>query len=56
MEGTRSTDAKGRMCLPKAFAKRDGHHRPVERHRTAIRKAVVLPQDDVRLTKRRPHR
>jgi hypothetical protein len=45
---TRSTDAKGRICLPKAFANATVIIDQVSDIELRIRKAVVMPQDEVR--------
>ena len=45
---TRSTDAKGRICLPKGFANATVIIDRVSETEIHIRKAVVIPQDDVR--------
>jgi hypothetical protein len=45
---TRSTDAKGRICLPKAFANATVIIDEVSDTELRIRKAVVIPQDEVR--------
>jgi hypothetical protein len=45
---TRSTDAKGRISLPKAFANATVIIEQVSDTEVRIRKAVVIPQDDVR--------
>ena len=45
---TRSTDAKGRICLPKAFANATVIIDQLSDTELRIRKAVVIPQDEVR--------
>lgn len=45
---TRSTDAKGRICLPKAFANATVIIDQVSDTEVRIRKAVVIPEDEVR--------
>ena len=45
---TRSTDAKGRICLPKAFANATVIIDQVSDTELRIRKAVVIPEDEVR--------
>jgi Protein of unknown function (DUF1778) len=45
---TRSTDAKGRICLPKAFANATVIIDQVSETELRIRKAVVVPEDEVR--------
>ena len=44
---TRSTDAKGRICLPKAFANATVIIEQVSDTEVRIRKAVVIPEDDI---------
>jgi uncharacterized protein (DUF1778 family) len=45
---TRSTDSKGRICLPKAFANATVIIDQVSDTEIRIRKAVVIPEDEVR--------
>jgi hypothetical protein len=45
---TRSTDAKGRICLPKAFANATVIIDQVSDTEPRIRKAVVIPQNEIR--------
>jgi hypothetical protein len=45
---TRSTDAKGRICLPKGFANATVIIDRVSETEIHIRKAVVIPEDEVR--------
>ncbi|SIO62777.1 Protein of unknown function [Singulisphaera sp. GP187] len=45
---TRSTDAKGRLSLPKAFANATVIIEQVSDTELRIRKAVVIPEDEVR--------
>jgi hypothetical protein len=45
---TRSTDAKGRISLPKAFANATVIIDQVSDTEVRIRKAVVIPEDEVR--------
>ncbi len=45
---TRSTDAKGRICLPKAFANATVIIDQLSDTELRIRKAVILPQDEAR--------
>jgi Protein of unknown function (DUF1778) len=45
---TRSTDAKGRICLPKGFANATVIIDHLSDTELRIRKAVVIPQDEVR--------
>ncbi len=44
---TRSTDSKGRICLPKAFANATVIIDQVSDTEVRIRKAVVIPEDEV---------
>ena len=44
---TRSTDSKGRICLPKAFASAMVIIDQVSETEIRIRKAVVIPYDEV---------
>ena len=45
---TRSTDAKGRICLPKAFANATVIIDQLSETELRIRKAVILPADEIR--------
>jgi hypothetical protein len=45
---TRSTDAKGRVCLPKAFANATVIIDQISETELRVRKAVVIPEDEVR--------
>lgn len=45
---TRSTDAKGRISLPKAFANATVIIEQVSDTEVRIRKALVIPEDEVR--------
>ena len=45
---TRSTDSKGRICLPKAFANATVIIDQVSDTELRIRKAVVIPEDQIR--------
>ncbi len=45
---TRSTDAKGRICLPKAFANATVIIEQLSETELRIRKAVILPEDEIR--------
>jgi len=47
---TRSTDSKGRICLPKAFANATVIIDQVSDTEVRIRKAVVIPEDEVRFS------
>jgi hypothetical protein len=51
---TRSTDAKGRVCLPKSFANATVIIDQVSDTEIRIRKAVVIPQDEIRFTEETP--
>lgn len=44
---TRSTDAKGRICLPKSFANATVIIEQLSDTEVRIRKAVVIPEDEV---------
>jgi Protein of unknown function (DUF1778) len=45
---TRTTDAKGRVCLPKAFANATVIIDQRSETELRIRKAVVIPDDEIR--------
>jgi hypothetical protein len=45
---TRSTDSKGRICLPKGFANATVIMDQLSETEIRIRKAVVIPEDEVR--------
>ena len=45
---TRSTDSKGRICLPKGFANTTVIIDQLSETELRIRKAVVIPEDEVR--------
>ncbi len=45
---TRSTDAKGRICLPKGFANATVIIDQLSETEIRIRKAVVIPEDEIR--------
>src|SRR3954470_20199991 len=45
---TRATDSKGRICLPKGFANATVIIDQLSDTEVRIRKAVVIPEDDVR--------
>jgi hypothetical protein len=45
---TQSTDSKGRICLPKGFANATVIIDQVSATELRIRKAVVIPEDEVR--------
>ena len=45
---TRTTDAKGRVSLPKSFANATVIIEQVNEHELRIRKARVIPEDEIR--------
>jgi Protein of unknown function (DUF1778) len=47
---TRSTDAKGRVSLPKAFANATVIIEQISENELRIRKASVIPEDEIRFT------
>jgi hypothetical protein len=47
---TRSTDAKGRVSLPKAFANATVIIEQLNEHELRIRKARVIPEDEIRFS------
>ncbi len=47
---TRSTDAKGRVSLPKAFANATVIIEQVSENELRIRKALVIPEEEVRFS------
>ena len=51
---TRSTDAKGRVCLPKAFANATVIIEQVNENELRIRKARVIPEDEIRFMEEAP--
>jgi Protein of unknown function (DUF1778) len=51
---TRSTDSKGRISLPKGFANATVIIDQVSDSEIRIRKAVVIPQDEIRFTEETP--
>jgi hypothetical protein len=51
---TKSTDAKGRVCLPKAFANATVIIEQVSENELRIRKARVIPEDEVRFSEAAP--
>lgn len=51
---TRSTDAKGRVCLPKAFANATVIIEQVNENELRIRRARVIPEDEVRFSEETP--
>jgi Protein of unknown function (DUF1778) len=51
---TRSTDAKGRVSLPKAFANATVIIEQVSENELRIRKASVIPVDEMRFSEETP--
>jgi hypothetical protein len=51
---TRSTDAKGRVSLPKAFANATVIIEQVNENELRIRKARVIPEDEIRFSEESP--
>jgi Protein of unknown function (DUF1778) len=51
---TRSTDAKGRICLPKSFANVTVIIEQVSEYELRIRKARVIPEDEIRFAEETP--
>jgi uncharacterized protein (DUF1778 family) len=51
---TRPTDAKGRVCLPKAFANATVVIEQVSEHELRIRRARVIPEDELRFPEDAP--
>jgi hypothetical protein len=51
---TRATDAKGRVCLPKAFANATVIIEQVSDTELRIRKARVIPEDEIRFSEEAP--
>jgi hypothetical protein len=51
---TRSTDAKGRISLPKAFANATVIIEQVSENELRIRKARVIPEDEMRFAEETP--
>jgi hypothetical protein len=51
---TRSTDAKGRVSLPKAFANATVIIEQVGENELRIRKARVIPEDEIRFSEEAP--
>jgi hypothetical protein len=51
---TRSTDAEGRVSLPKAFANATVIIEQLSENELCIRKASVIPEDDLRLPEEVP--
>jgi uncharacterized protein (DUF1778 family) len=51
---TRTTDAKGRVCLPKGFANATVIIERVSETELRLRKALVVPQDELRYREETP--
>jgi hypothetical protein len=51
---TKSTDAKGRVSLPKAFANATVIVEQVNENELRIRKARVIPEDEMRFSEEAP--
>jgi hypothetical protein len=51
---TKSTDAKGRVSLPKAFANATVIIEQVNENELRIRKARVIPEDEMRFSEEAP--
>jgi hypothetical protein len=51
---TRTTDAKGRVCLPKAFANATVIIEQVSDTELRVRKARVIPEDEIRFSEELP--
>jgi hypothetical protein len=51
---TRTTDAKGRICLPKAFANATVIIEQVNENELRIRKARVFPEDEIHFAEEAP--
>jgi hypothetical protein len=51
---TRSTDAKGRVSLPKAFANATVIIEQVSENELRIRRARVIPEDEIRFSEEAP--
>jgi len=51
---TRTTDAKGRVCLPKAFANATVIIEQVSDTELRVRKARVVPEDEIRFSEEMP--
>ena len=50
----RSTDAKGRVCLPKTFANATVIIEQLNENELRIRKARVIPEDEIRFSEEAP--
>jgi hypothetical protein len=51
---TRTTDAKGRVCLPKAFANATVIIEQLSETELRVRKARVVPEDEMRFREETP--
>ena len=51
---TRTTDAKGRVCLPKAFANATVIIEQVSDTELRVRRARVVPEDEIRFSEEMP--
>jgi hypothetical protein len=51
---TRSTDAKGRVSLPKAFANATVIIEQIGENELRIRKACLIPEDEIRFSEESP--
>jgi hypothetical protein len=51
---TRTTDAKGRVCLPKAFASATVIIEQLSETELRVRKARVIPEDEIRFREETP--
>jgi hypothetical protein len=51
---TRSTDAKGRVSLPKTFANATVIIEQINEYELRIRKARVIPEDEIRFSEEAP--
>ena len=51
---TRTTDAKGRVCLPKAFANATVIIEQLSDTELRVRKARVVPEDEIRFSEEMP--
>jgi hypothetical protein len=51
---TRTTDSKGRVCLPKAFANATVIIEQLSETEVRVRKARVIPEDEIRFREETP--
>jgi hypothetical protein len=51
---TRTTDAKGRVCLPRAFANATVIIEQISETELRVRKARVVPEDEIRFREETP--